>query len=132
MIDDVIEMPFADEYAHFKGALYLNLKVCHVLFNQKGKYILKFSIAGSRGDLRKVRLFLGDSNQSIFEHEYTSEPCYQNGLDNPCLLGDNQFRFEMPEGEYDTELTHSPPERLKMQFVREGLRGGMSLRHALV
>ena len=81
-----------------KGTLYLDLKIHHVLFNQKGKYNVKFSIRGSRGDLRKVRLYLNGSKQSIFEYEYTSEPWYQDGVDHPCQLDDNQFRFEMPEG----------------------------------
>jgi hypothetical protein len=83
---------------HLQGTLSLDLKVHHVLFNQKGKYNIKFGISGSRGDLRQVRLYLNGSKQSIFEYEYTSEPCYQDGTDNPCQLDDNQFRFELPEG----------------------------------
>ena len=84
----------------FKGTLYLDLKVHHIIFNQKGKYNVKLSINGSRGDPRKVKLYLNGSKQSIFEYEYISEPCFQDGLDNPCMLDDNQFRFEMPEGEW--------------------------------
>ena len=85
---------------HLQGTLSLDLKVHHVFLNQKGKYNVKFSICGSRGDLRKVQLYLNGSKQSIFEHEYTSEPFYQDSADNPGQLDDNQFRFEMPEGRF--------------------------------
>ena len=82
---------------HLQGTLSLDLKVHNVFLNQKGKYNIKFSICGSRGDLRKVQLYLNGSKQHIFEYEYTSEPFYQDGVDEPCQLDDNQFRFEMPE-----------------------------------
>ena len=89
-----------DSDDQFKGTLYLDLKILHILFNKKGKYNLKLCISGSRGDPRRVKLYLNGSKQSIFEYEYTSEPCFQDGLDSPCLLDDNQFQFEMPEGEF--------------------------------
>ena len=93
-------MLVGDVDTHFKGALYLDLKIHHVLFNRKGKYNIKFGISSSRGDLRQVKLYLNNSKQSIFEYEYTSEPCHQDGFANPCQLDDDQFRFEMPEGKF--------------------------------
>lgn len=63
----------------FKGTLYLDLKVHHIIFNQKGKYNVKLSINGSRGDPRKVKLYLNSSKQSIFEYEYISAPCFHDG-----------------------------------------------------
>ena len=104
LVNDSIKMLAADADDHLKGVLYLDLKIHHVLFNQKGKYNVKFSIGGSRGDLRKVKLYLNGAKQSMFEYEYTSEPCYQDGIDNPCQLDDNRFRFEMPEGQYIESL----------------------------
>ena len=86
----------ADEL--LKGALYLDLKLHHVLFNQKGKYKIKLKISSSRGDLRQVKLNLNGFKESIFEYEYTSELCYQDSLDIPCQFDDTLFQFEMPKG----------------------------------
>ncbi|XP_028395495.1 coiled-coil domain-containing protein 33-like isoform X2 [Dendronephthya gigantea] len=90
-------LAFDNDEELLKGALCLDLKVHHVLFNQKGKYKIKFKISSSRGDLRQVKLLLNDFKESIFEYEYTTELCLQDGYDTPCPFDDTQFRFEMPK-----------------------------------
>ena len=105
----------SEDNDQWKGILYFDLKIHNVYFNSKGKYLVKFSIDGSRGDLTKVKLYLNNVKKSIYEHEYTSEPFYQEELDMPCQLRDTRFRFELPEGKSEIELVPFPiPDRPKL------------------
>lgn len=80
------------------GALILDLKIHHILFNEQGRYSLKFCIQSSRGDERHVKLYLDKTKDPIYDYEFDSQPCYQGNKQTPCHLDYSDFRFEMPKG----------------------------------
>ena len=101
--------------------LQFTIEILSVHFLTPGRYFLILKIVGDQVNPSKVKLYIGNSQNALDGHKFTTETCLEDG--DPETLKtfiDPMISFWMPPGWYSNAATFKPSQAVEFLFIKGG------------
>lgn len=81
--------------------LQFTIEILSAHFSSPGRYFLVLRIVGSKVKPSTIKLYVGDSQNALDSHEFTTDACLEDGdPDTFATFSDSLISFWMPAGRY--------------------------------